>query len=129
MCSVTYVGISIKNYFTYLGISTRKNDLNSYVENITRARCGFLKSPKRVESSTQEHAQTSHHQTVKSSRKNRPGGALQLRLRQYSERPSGPSTNVFGFNTIISMPSTHRHLAVIHTSSAHLPYLLNMQKP
>ena len=39
MCSVTYVGIS-----------TRKNDFNSYVENITRARWAHLKSPKRVES-------------------------------------------------------------------------------
>jgi hypothetical protein len=31
------------------------------------------------------------HQKLKSGCKNRPGGALQLRLRQYSERPSGPS--------------------------------------
>ncbi len=29
------------------------------------------------------------HRKLKSSRKNCPGGALQLRLRQYSERPSG----------------------------------------
>ncbi len=35
---------------TYIGISTRKSDFNSYVENITRARCAHLKSPKRVES-------------------------------------------------------------------------------
>ena len=35
MCAVTYVGIS-----------TRKNDFNSYVENITHARCGILKNPK-----------------------------------------------------------------------------------
>ncbi len=75
---------------TYDGISTRKNDFNSYVENIMRARWAHLKSPKRVES-TQELGQTSRHQPVKSSRKNHPGGALQLRLRQYSERPSGPS--------------------------------------
>ncbi len=30
-------------------------------------------------------------QKLKSGCNNRPGGALQLRLRQYSERPSGPS--------------------------------------
>jgi len=30
------------------------------------------------------------HRKLKSSRKNLPGGALQLKLRQYSERPSGP---------------------------------------
>ena len=31
------------------------------------------------------------HRLLKSDQNNRPGGALQLRLRQYSERPSGPS--------------------------------------
>ena len=31
------------------------------------------------------------HQKLKTGCNNRPGGALQLRLRQYSERPSGPS--------------------------------------
>jgi hypothetical protein len=39
MCAVAYVGIS-----------TGKKDFNSYVENKTRAWCGYLKSPKRVES-------------------------------------------------------------------------------
>ncbi len=34
------------------------------------------------------------HQKLKSGCKNRPGGALQLRLRQYSERPSGPSFRI-----------------------------------
>jgi len=55
MCSVTYVEHLTQSPFkmcavTYVGISTRKGDFNSYVENITRARWGILKSPKRVES-------------------------------------------------------------------------------
>ncbi len=91
MCSVTYVEHLTQSPFkmcavTYVGISTRKSDFNSYVENITRAQGAHLKSPKRVES-TWELGQTSRHQPVKSSCKNRPGGALQLRLRQYRERP------------------------------------------
>ena len=55
MCSVTYVEHLTQSPFkmcavTYVGISTRKSDFNSYVENITRARWAHLKSPKRVES-------------------------------------------------------------------------------
>jgi hypothetical protein len=34
------------------------------------------------------------HRLLKSGRNNHPGGALQLRLRQYSERPSGPSPHL-----------------------------------
>ena len=64
MC-VTYVGIStrityeqnirtrakkyLKTFYTHFPKHSIHN-FNSYVENITRARCGILKSPKRVES-------------------------------------------------------------------------------
>jgi hypothetical protein len=44
------------------------------------------------------------HRKLKSDRKNRPGGALQLRLRQYSERPSGPSN----INDVSFFEPTHR---------------------
>ena len=104
MC-VTYVGISTrityeqnictraKQYLEILFTHFPKHyihNFNSYVENITRARWGILKSPKHVES-MKELAQRMAHRKLKSDRKNRPGGALQLRLRQYSERPLGPS--------------------------------------
>ena len=98
MC-VTYVGISTRlTNILYALSETLYTHFNSYVENITRARWGILKSPKRVES-TLELAQRMAHRKLKSGYNNRPGGPLQLRLRQYSERPSGPSNaTIYHYN-------------------------------
>ena len=50
MC-VTYVGISTRlTNILYALSETLYTDFNSYVENVMRARCAHLKSPKHVES-------------------------------------------------------------------------------
>jgi hypothetical protein len=46
------------------------------------------------------------HRKLKSDRKNHPGGALQLRLRQYSERPSGPLGQLEPFLNNLTMKYT-----------------------
>jgi hypothetical protein len=49
MC-VTYVGISTRlTNILYALSETLYTHFNSYVEKITRVRCGILKSPQRVE--------------------------------------------------------------------------------
>ncbi len=83
----TNVGISSNKIFTIMCSKFRM--LDSYVENITRARWGHMKIPKHLES-MQELEQTSAHNLLKSKRKS--GSAGRSLGGHYELAPLGPIT-------------------------------------
>ncbi len=101
--SRTYIGIStnITRGAKYSTRSAKNSDFfiplfNSYVENITRARCGHLEIPKHVEN-TQELVQTSARNLLKSRGKEAPRGA---HWKHYEQAPLlGPITRLWHHST------------------------------